>query len=139
MTMGFAKYRQQRLRIALALLPALLFRAAIPIGFMPMLDDTGHLSIAFCPGQTSSALMGATHAAHHHHHPGSGNPDPGDGHSSPCPFAATAAIAPPPIALDAPRSVPVRSNTPIPAATPGFSPGVVRTQTARAPPSSLHA
>src|ERR1700724_567732 len=41
--------RRRRARLALLVLPALLLRALIPMGFMTLADATG-VSIGFCPG-----------------------------------------------------------------------------------------
>ena len=69
------------------LLPALLFRALVPAGFMPMRDDQGRLSIMLCPGADP-------HAQHHHHHPGSpGGSDGDSGRHTLCPFAMSAGPA----------------------------------------------
>ena len=34
-------------------LPALLFRAFIPLGFMPVVAESGGLTIGFCPGEAA--------------------------------------------------------------------------------------
>ena len=61
--------RQKRLWIAGLLLPAILFRALIPAGFMPAIDSDGALRLQFCPG--ADLAVADTRPAHAHHHHGS--------------------------------------------------------------------
>src|SRR5882762_11864819 len=44
--------RKHRTWLAVLLLPALLFRAFIPVGFMPVVESGG-LTIGFCPGEAA--------------------------------------------------------------------------------------
>jgi hypothetical protein len=77
--------------VALALvLPALLLRGLVPVGFMPMALD-GRLEIALCPGTVDVATFIAEskdpHARHHHQH-----------HRSPaCPYALSGSAMPAPV------------------------------------------
>jgi hypothetical protein len=128
---GLASFRSRLALIALALLPALIFRALIPAGFMPMRDPDGRLAIVFCPG----ASVPASHAgqdpvhAHHHHHGGHAT-DAQDV----CPFALSAGPAlayavPVHAALTArPDSAPPANYSSIHIAA------IARSQSARAPP-----
>ena len=131
---GSHRHRQRRATIAALILPALLFRAAIPAGFMPMLDDDGRLGIMFCPGEVAVPQAGDLHAAHHHHHPEAGKP--ASTQHTLCPFALSASPAPLPIVSasigDLPRPIYIAA----PDTDRAFSPTIVRAQAARAPPSS---
>jgi len=82
-------------RLAWLLLPALLLRAVIPIGFMPLAGADGAY-LGFCPGAGSlpaSAEQLATHASHfgHAHHSGGVPGTPGTQHHPACVFSAGAA------------------------------------------------
>lgn len=128
------------------LLPALLLRAVIPFGFMPLLGGSG-LTIGFCPGEgalpaeLAAANVQMLHAAHLSHghalgggaHGGSG--DPGrSSHEPPCPFASSAkpAFAPAILALatGAAQAAPNEAF----AAPAVFLPTILRAQTPRGPP-----
>src|SRR5437764_8172396 len=50
MSAGLPYLRGRRRRFAALLLPALLLRALIPFGFMPLLGASG-LTLGFCPGE----------------------------------------------------------------------------------------
>jgi hypothetical protein len=130
------RLRADRRRWALLALPALLLRALIPVGFMPVATADG-LSIEFCPdaGPLPAAASGAADPhAHHHHH--QGGPDPSSAsHHAPCPFAASATLAAAPEAasaaaphahLRAPGDADLRARA--------FVPSIVRAQSPRAPP-----
>lgn len=113
-----------RARVLLALvLPALLVRALIPVGFMPSAGSGGP-AMQLCPG--TAAMAGG------HHHAGTGAPE-GAAHTL-CVFAASAApaVAPvvPAILL---RSVNIRRVEQTQASSIR-SPSILRTQSARAPP-----
>jgi hypothetical protein len=78
---------------ALWLLPLLVARAFLPVGFMLAANAEG-LQLAFCPDQISvSEAVTADHSAHEApaghdgHEPGAGHFDP------PCPFAVAAVAA----------------------------------------------
>ncbi|MGH8136726.1 MAG: hypothetical protein ACREVV_00840 [Steroidobacteraceae bacterium] len=117
MNLLLSELRKRRNWLALLVLPALLFRAAIPVGFMPMVSAGGGVSIEFCPGQSGQA---PSNTGQHH---------------APCLFAASAGGAPAPAALEltAPAADAVRvdrsDNDNV------FLPTIVRTQTSRGPPA----
>jgi hypothetical protein len=140
MWMRFQWHRWRRARIAFLLLPALLYRAAVPAGFMPMVDEQGQLALVFCPGEVEVRDVNDVHAAHHHsHHGDSANTGQSPKQHVPCPFALSAGPSPLPDILVAP-DVPA-SPSHVAAETPSriFSPTIVRAQSARAPPALLHA
>jgi hypothetical protein len=120
--------RRTRSRALLAaILPALLLRALIPNGFMPVAGSGGP-AMQLCPG--AAALAGAPFGHHHHDR---GGPAGGTAHAL-CVFAASAApaVAPaPPMPLPAANLGHVQQQ--------GTSslrlPSILRTQSARAPPS----
>ncbi|HEY6482554.1 MAG TPA: DUF2946 family protein [Steroidobacteraceae bacterium] len=131
------RLRKRRRWLALLVLPALLLRAAIPAGFMPVLDAHGGLSIGFCPGQTAGPGILPGAYLHHHHHSGSGGqPDPSVQHHVPCLFAASAGGAPAP--SDA-GMLAVRPSAVAAVAADFdrlFLPAIVRVQSPRGPPAS---
>ena len=149
MSAGLPYLRAIRRRFAAVLIPALLLRALIPFGFMPLLGGSG-LTIGFCPGEGAlpAALAAANvqleHAAHaaplgHDHaagggaHGGAGDPRRA-GHEAPCPFAASAKPAFAPVVLvlatgDVPTAPSEASNALI-----VFLPTILRAQSPRGPP-----
>lgn len=131
--------RRRRGRLALLVLPALLLRALIPMGFMPLADATG-VSIGFCPG--AGAMPGlpadAVHAQHfghaHAHHAGGRAGGGGALHHVPCLFASGAASAFA-AALPAPAlAAAALPSTDDRAVRRVFLPAIRRAQFARAPP-----
>ena len=116
----------------MALLPALLYRAAIPAGFMPMVED-GRMVLMFCPGEVATRPLNDPHAAHHHHHD-SDRSKPASVQHAPCPFAASAGPAPLPVAAAISSPPPKPGHVPAQIIAQFFSPAVVRAQAARAPP-----
>jgi predicted DNA repair protein MutK len=128
---------RRRRRLALLVLPALLLRALIPAGFMPI-GGAGGTYLGFCPGAGAlpAANELATHASHsgHTHHSGGAPGAPGTQHNPSClfstgattTFAATlaAALAPPVLSAPAAR-----------VASLIFLPAILRSQSSRAPPS----
>lgn len=147
MRAGLPYLRGRRRRFATLLLPALLLRALIPLGFMPLLGGSG-LTIGFCPGEgalpsglvaANVQLQHAGHLGHDHgpvgapHHGGSGDPAR-TGHDAPCPFAATAkpAFAPALLALD--TGVAPAAPSEALAAPTVFPPAILRAQSPRGPP-----
>ncbi len=146
----FGWHRSRQTWIASLVLLAMLFRAAIPAGFMPMPGASGWPTLELCPGTVSvhrgmNDALGA-HPTHHHgtsqthnHSPASGvDPDhgsPAPGHDHvPCLFAAGAGAAPLPSALDAPSAAvePLPANSEVTESV--FTPSIVRAQSPRAPP-----
>ena len=90
----------RRWLVAGLILPALLFRAAIPAGFMPVFDSQRGLILAICPGVAGIPGYGPQSTAHAHHHPHAGHGGPGkDGdqaagsHGGMCPFALSSGFA----------------------------------------------
>jgi len=68
-------------------LPALLLRAAIPLGFMPAASAGTPFAMEMCPGHVSTPVSV----------PADGQPAPaGKHHEAPCVFAAAAGLAPTP-------------------------------------------
>jgi hypothetical protein len=122
-------------------LSALLLRALIPAGFMPM-SGAGGLSLGFCPGagamppglsgEASPALQ-STHG--HAHHAGGAGSDPGRAHHYPCLFSigatTTFAAAPTSPALIAPALKTLVGGF----ATVVFLPAILRAQSPRGPPN----
>ena len=114
--------------LSAAILPALLLRALIPFGFMPVAGSGGP-AMQLCPG---AAVMAGSPLGHHHH-AGAGAPE-GSAHAL-CVFAASAA----------PALAPVAPAIALRAANVGGAqqartsslrlPSILRTQCARAPPS----
>jgi hypothetical protein len=131
------RLRKQRRRWALLALPALLLRALIPVGFMPLATAQG-LSIEFCPdaGPLPVAASAAAdpHAHHHHHHAGGADPSSAS-HHAPCLFAASATLASAPdaAAVAAPHAFERTPGDADPGAR-AFVPSIVRAQSPRAPP-----
>jgi hypothetical protein len=128
-----ARFRRKQFWIAKLLLPAILFRALIPGGFMLAVDSDGTLGLQFCPGTFPAAAD--TRPAHASHHDGASGDSGTAGHGQLlCPFAATAGPAPLPtltalvIAPDYNQPVisrPVSRDT---------IPTIIRAQSPRAPP-----
>ena len=112
-------------------LPVLIFRAFIPVGFMPMAGAGGAMEIALCPGTVDGATFIAAamdpHAQHHHH----------DYRSPPCPYALSGASMPAPVlpaqVLSAAIVEPPRASV----GTFVFLPATVRVHLPRGPPPSV--
>jgi DUF2946 family protein len=123
-----------RHRLALLVLPALLLRALIPVGFMPVAAPGG-AALRLCPGAVGQGMVHAGHGAHDaphtQHH---GGADPGSTHHTPCLFSAGAStgfaalLAAPALEAAAPGAPAERL-----AARP-FVPAILRAQGPRAPP-----
>jgi hypothetical protein len=131
--------RRRTALLALLVLPALVLRALVPVGFMPVIDGAG-IHIGFCPGEAQppgalSGALAAAHPAHHHHHGGADHGSPASASHPPCLFAASAtlATAPAAAALCAPVAARSRACTHEQNARP-FVPSILRTQSPRAPP-----
>jgi hypothetical protein len=87
------------LKLLVLLLPLLIARSMLPIGFMLSFDD-GAARIVFCPSQATppnlagvdAAAAAATHHAHEHHHAqGDVGADSAEHSTQSCPFAFAAA------------------------------------------------
>jgi hypothetical protein len=130
------RLRADKRRWALLALPALLLRALIPVGFMPVATADG-LSIEFCPDAgplPAAAGAAADPHAHHHHH--QGGPDPSSAsHHAPCPFAASATLAAAPEGACVPAAHALeRAPGDADLRARAFVPSIVRAQSPRAPP-----
>ena len=127
MTAGLTVLRRRRRRLTAVILPALLLRALIPFGFMPM-ADAGGLSVGLCPGEGAMpAAMVTAHSQHLHHHSGS--------HPPPCLFAAssTPALGSACLTPPLPLTDGARCATPEAVGTLNL-PSIRRAQSPRAPP-----
>jgi hypothetical protein len=134
----FARLRARRRCWLPLALPALMLRALIPAGFMPVAGAEG-LTIGLCPdaGLPPGFVLPADPHSHHHHHqhsPGGGDPSSAT-HHAPCVFAASATLAPAPGAtvLLEPRAVRGDARVHELKARP-FVPSILRAQSPRAPP-----
>jgi hypothetical protein len=143
----FRWLRAHRRWLTLLALPALLFRALVPAGFMPLVDATGSMTLGFCPGWVpahaehhAAHADHADHAGHHAEHAqhdhGSGSDDPaGAHHHAPCLFAASAGGAPAPALHDLGISrSPPRIRLSRAGAVAAALPTIVRAQWSRGPP-----
>jgi hypothetical protein len=137
-TRAFSNLRTRRQRrLAWLLLPALLLRALIPVGFMPLAGGSGAY-LGFCPGAGEvppAAAAAASHASHlgHAHHGGEGRGVPGTPHHPACVFSAGASSAfavPPGDAIPGPALTSLLERT----AAPIFLPAILRAQSPRGPP-----
>ena len=108
----FSLSRLSRRNLVLPLLCAFLFRALIPVGFMPVVAADGTLSLEFCPAYGTAPPQIAAHAHHNHlaglpnlasghgsspvahHDHGAHDPAGAAQHHAPCVFAASANAAP---------------------------------------------
>ena len=116
MTPRLTSFRKRRNGLAVLVLPALLLRALVPLGFMPVVESGG-LTIGFCPGEAAlpPSLAAAVNAQTHHgqdaaaagapsapensrhEHKHGGTEDSSNAtHHAPCLFAASATPAPTP-------------------------------------------
>ena len=137
MSRTLSQLRARRQSLAWLLLPALLLRALIPAGFMPVAGAGGPY-LEFCPGAGElppGVAARAAHASHHEHahYGGDGRGVPGAPHHQACVFSSVAAAAfaaqpsdalPPP----APSALPERIAAPV------FLPAILRAQSPRGPP-----
>ena len=130
--------RTRRQWLAWLLLPALVLRALIPAGFMPV-AGAGGPHLVFCPGAGElppGAIALATHAWHpgHAQHGVDGPGFPGTPHHPACIFSAGAATAfavPPADALPAPALTSLTERI----AARIFLPAILRAQYPRGPPT----
>ena len=129
--------RARHVSLYVAVLPALLLRALIPVGFMPV-ASSGHMSLALCPGEAPSAASRAAEQrgryAGHAHHDHSRGHSGGSAHHAPCLFATGGAAALTPAGPAPALSVPAATRIlELPQGGP-FLPTILRAQVARAPP-----
>jgi hypothetical protein len=124
-----AALRSRTRALLAAVLPALLLRALIPYGFMPVAGADG-LALELCPGAAHSATAGH---AHEHHHHGSAGVLSGSAHGL-CVFAASAAPALSPVVHPVlPPTIRVCGAF-RPSSESTYLPSILRAQSARAPP-----
>jgi hypothetical protein len=129
-------------RLAALLLPALLLRAFIPVGFMPM-AGAGGMSIVLCPG-AAALPPGITHGgpsghapAHSGHGTGGahgGSQEPGSAGHATCAFATGAGVFAAVLPAAEP-AIPAASPPGERASAPSFVPAILRAQSPRAPPA----
>lgn len=134
--------RSRRRGLALLAVPALLLRAFLPVGFMPVAATDGW--IGFCPGAGALPPTLAARAAtsHHHHHHGmdegaGGAPaDPPTTHHAPCLFAASSlpAFSPAVLGFAPPSRAAVQQVLTAQAHTVTVA-SIERAQSPRAPPA----
>jgi hypothetical protein len=135
--------RRRRSALALLAVPALLLRAFLPVGFMPVAATDGW--IGFCPGAGPLPAVLAANAATHHHHDhhsmdggaGGAPADPPTAHHAPCLFAVSLLAAFTPTVLGFVPS-PRAAATQLPAAQiPSLAvASIERAQSPRAPPTT---
>ena len=130
MSTGLPSLRRQR-RLTALVLPALVLRALIPFGFMPIAASGGP-SIGLCPG-TAGLPPGIVHT--HGSHAGTGGDGAGTIHHAPCLYAASSTIAGAPAAAVLAFSAPPTASVDAGPAACIFSPTILRAQGARAPPA----
>ena len=120
--------------LAAIVLPALVLRGLIPVGFMP-----GHSGLELCWGGITSSgvtLDGHPGPFHGDHRDGSGKPSQPSEHGAVCTFAASAAGLAPPSAHASVAPMWVSSELPgLRASAVLFTPTVLRAQSPRGPPS----
>jgi len=115
-----------------ALLPLLVLRLLIPVGFMPM-ADAGGLSIALCPG--AGPLPAAmAHLQHLHHGGHHGDTSDGDAHHALCGFAASAGAAFAPASFEFALATVPTARCAEPRGESRSPPSICRAQSPRAPP-----
>jgi hypothetical protein len=139
----FPRFRRRPLCWALLALPALLLRALIPPGFMPVAGEQG-FGIEFCPDAAAlpPGIAAASAGLAHHHHAHTGGAghgdDPGSAlHHAPCLFAASATLATAPVHA-VPLAAPPAGDGPGERVRTGqlFPPTILRAQSPRGPPPS---
>jgi hypothetical protein len=111
--------------LAILLLAVLLFRAYIPVGFMPA--DGAPFLVELCPAYAAGAPQ---HHGHHHH-------SRGPAEFQDCPFGTAPAWGPaaPLIAFHA--ALPITSRVAMPAGRGQLATQPLRTQQPRGPPSPV--
>jgi hypothetical protein len=141
MSAGLPYLRSRGRRWTALLLPALLLRALIPFGFMPMVAGGG-MTIGFCPGE-AELPPGIAIAHHGDAHPGHSAAAHGGGHAgdlgggahhAPCLFAASASPAVSPVIVALAPHDGAEARATAPAATHFFLPTILRAQSPRGPP-----
>jgi hypothetical protein len=118
---------RRRPRLALLVLPALLLRALIPMGFMPARETP--FSVTICPDGFPTQLL--VHAAHHHHQ---GRGDAGRGDH--CLFGSTSGSGPLSESAPGGATLAALQLAGPPPATPAFSVRLVYLPEPRGPPAA---
>jgi hypothetical protein len=132
---GLSPLRTRRQRLASLLLPALVLRALIPVGFMP-LAGSGGVHLGFCPGAgpvPAARSELARHAPHHAHHDGGAPGAPGTSHQAACVFSAGAST----VFAETPSATLTAALAQAPAeraASLTVLPSILRAQSSRGPP-----
>ena len=131
MNAGWLRGRGCRGWVARLLFPALALRLLVPAGFMPSASDGVGLTMQMCHGDAQSSVV--IRLNHGENPPG----HRGAPHDAPCVFAASAATAPPPMAV-----VPLEAAALQEPVSPPRESGPVlrnphRLQAPRAPPSMV--
>jgi hypothetical protein len=134
--------RRRRGALALLAVPALLLRAFLPVGFMPVAATDGW--IAFCPGAGPlPAALAANAATHHHDHrsmdggAGGAPADPPTAHHAPCLFAASLLAAFTPTVLGfVPSARAAATQLPAAHILSSAVASIERAQSPRAPPTT---
>jgi hypothetical protein len=116
--------RHLHLCIAL-LLPLMVMRSLLPVGFMPVADG-GQIRMVLC--SAGLQLPGSDHDSGDRPLPGSG----GD-----CLFAHASTTAPPPVVFAAPAPVPAAVDVVAAASLPRTADTLLRAQSARGPPALI--
>jgi hypothetical protein len=130
--------RARRWLITAVILPAVLFRAAIPAGFMPAFDAQGRVSLQICPGLAGEPVAhgAATDPHAHHHHDNHGKGDAAHGaHSGVCPFALSAGPALAGSFLSATMAAPLSTQVAGEPPSARTVASIERAQLARGPPA----
>jgi hypothetical protein len=146
--------KRQIRRVTLALLlPALMFRAAIPAGFMPSVDATGQLALVMCSGAVFVPVWSGVEPAYVQTAPGKygatavpltlalgkHSPARSEGDTTPCVFSAVAGWAPLPDSVTVRRLEVTTDLWRCRDAVEFICPNILRTQSARAPPHPRNA
>ena len=137
MSAGLPYLRRRARRLTSLLLPALLLRALIPFGFMPLLSG-GAVTIGLCPGDALPGITAAHtgHAGEHAQHSGGTLGAPVGTHHAPCLYAASAAPGFAPAMLAVAVSAPDVAVQRLPTSDAVFLPTILRAQSSRGPPLS---
>lgn len=129
----FALGRRRRSWWAAIVLPGLVLRALIPVGFM-----AGHSGLELCWGAGAMPGMEGHHHPHlsdHDRHDGPGHPSHSTEHGAVCVFAASAAgLAPPSVPASIVSVVVTSERLSLTASAERFIPTILRAQSPRGPP-----
>jgi hypothetical protein len=128
-------------------LPGLLLRALIPLGFMPMFGPDLRVHLALCEGYAPVPMTAMdmsmdmpmdTPGEASQHHPAVGSSGKAGTLShrehSTCPYGASPALAGLPVLVDVPATVPISAASPIPSPQVAHFEIAARAQSPRGPP-----